>query len=282
MSSTPRSRSFQSRFFRELSAAGLPTGPASSPVIADTDIASLPGPAQRYLRFMKVIGQPRTWSVSATATGRFRMGPDKPWMACEARQYDTRLGVARIFHMKVRLAGFVPVYVRDTYVRGQGRMLARVLDVVPIVDVADERVRIGELVTYLNDAVLFAPSMLLGPETTWTAVDARSFDVALTDRGLTVSARVFVDDRGAPLDFSTTDRFVADPNAPKRMMRARWTTPVVEWTRSEGHPVPSQASAVWHLADDQEFVYAEFRFRGEDVEFDVAPRLRSPAAEVPR
>ena len=38
-------------------------------------------------------------------------------------------------------------------------------------DDATDKVTTGELVTYLNDALLFAPSMLLGPATTWTPVD---------------------------------------------------------------------------------------------------------------
>ncbi|MGK3991398.1 DUF6544 family protein [Sorangium sp. So ce136] len=108
---------------------------------------------------------------------------------------------------------------RDTYVRGQGRMLGRMLDAFSVVDEADAKIDTGELVTYLNDAILFAPSMVLGPETTWTAVDDGAFDVALTDHGRTVAARLFVDERGAVTDFSTTDRYVSDPENPKEMVR---------------------------------------------------------------
>ena len=60
---------------------------------------------------------------------------------------------------------------------------------------------IGELVTYLNDGIFIAPSMLLVPEVNWSQVAADSFDVALTDHGRTVTARVFVDQRGAPMNF---------------------------------------------------------------------------------
>jgi hypothetical protein len=40
---------------------------------------------------------------------------------------------------------------------------------------------IGELVTYLNDLALLAPSMLLAPAVSWGPVDPRSFDLSLTD-----------------------------------------------------------------------------------------------------
>jgi predicted transcriptional regulator of viral defense system len=68
-------------------------------------------------------------------------------------------------------------------------MLIRLMDLVTVGDGTGEAYDIGELVTYLNDGIVLAPSMLLVPEVRWTAVDATSFDVALTDHGRTVSAR---------------------------------------------------------------------------------------------
>ncbi len=70
---------------------------------------------------------------------------------------------------------------------------------------------------------MIAPTVLLVPEVRWARVGESSFEVALTNRGRTVTARVFVDQRGVPTDFSTTDRFAADPKDPKKLLRARWT-----------------------------------------------------------
>jgi hypothetical protein len=67
--------------------------------------------------------------------------------------------------------------------------------------------------------------MLLTPAASWSAVDDDSFDIHLTDRGHTVTARVLVDQRGAPRGFSSEDRYVA---LPEGLRRARWTTPVHE------------------------------------------------------
>jgi hypothetical protein len=82
--------------------------------------------------------------------------------------------------------------------------------------------------------VLVAPSMLLVPEVSWSPVDGNSFDQALTDHGRTVTARVSVDASGAPTDFSTTDRFCYNPERPKQLMRARWSTPFAGWTMVDG------------------------------------------------
>ncbi len=107
-------------------------------------------------------------------------------MKCEAWQYNTRLALARIFYMQLRFFGLVPVLGRDTYVDGRGRMLIRLLDLVTVGDGTGEAYDIGELVTYLNDGIMIAPTMLLVPEVQWSEVDERSFELSIADHGRTV------------------------------------------------------------------------------------------------
>lgn len=264
------SRRMRARFLREVGALKLDGPPMEAAVVAPADLAPLPATARRFMTFMGVLGRPRTWSVRAHARGAFRLGPDKPWMRCEAWQFDTCLGVSRVFHMRLRYGGVVPMIVRDTYLDGKGHMLGRVLDAFSVVDETDDHVTTGELVTYLNDAVLLAPSMLLRPEVTWTEVDDASFDVSLTDRGRTVRARVFVDRDGFVSDFSTTDRFIELPGADgaPRWTRARWTTPTRGLRTVHGRTVAHAGEAVWHLPEG-DFAYADLSF--DRVEFDVPP-----------
>jgi uncharacterized protein DUF6544 len=260
----------RSQFLREVSRAGLPGGRGPSDPVTDADLALLPEPAQRYLRFMGVVGRPRDWSFRLQFTGRFRTKPTQAWMACETWQYNSRPAVARIFWIRVRFGGIVPVVGRDTYLQGRGRMLIRLLDLFPMQDATGREYDLGELTTYLNDAVLFAPSMLLVPQVTWLPIDADSFDAALTDHGRTVAGRVVVDERGAPRDFSTTDRFCADPDNPRRLMRARWITPVTGWEMIEGRQVFNGGQATWHLPQGP-FTYAEFRPVPGSLVFNVLP-----------
>jgi hypothetical protein len=258
------------RFLREVAEAGLSAGPGPDAPVDIARIAGLPEPARRYLRFMRVVGRPQEWSFRLGFTGRFRTKPEQPWMNCEAWQYNSRPALARIFHIRIRLAGLVPIVARDTYVAGRGRMLVKLLDLFPIADGTGEEYDIGELVTYLGDAVLVAPSMLLAPEVSWSSADDRSLDLTLTDRGRTVAARVFVDADGAPANFSTTDRFCYNPDRPKQLMRARWTTPVAGWEIVDGRPLPTGVQAVWHLPQG-EFPYADFRPIPGALAFNVPP-----------
>jgi hypothetical protein len=242
-----RDRLYQ-RLIREIGVGGVPTGPGDQSTVTEAEVSRLPDVVQRYLRFMGVVGRPRIWSLRARFVGRFRLRPRLGWMPAEAWQYNSSLGIARVFVMRLRFAGFVPMVGSDTYLRGHGRMLGKLLDRVTVADGKGDEFDIGELTTYLNDAILLAPSMLLGSATSWNDVDGGSFDVSLADGGRSVRGRVFVDARGAPYDFSTTDRYA---DLPGGLTRAEWHTPVTDWDVVDGRAVPGRFGAVWHLPHGQ-------------------------------
>lgn len=248
---------------------GLPVPSGPLPVITETDVLPLPEAAHRYLRFMGVLGRPRDWSFRVSFAGRFKVKRDAPWRACQVWQYDTSDPVTRIFFMQMRFWG-LPVIGRDTYREGHGRMHGKLLDLITVLDGSGPEFDIGELVTYLNDLVLLAPSMLLVPAVTWTAMDANSFELSLRDHQNTVTARVFLDERGAPINFETTDRFSEDPANPKRLVRARWTTPMQGFQEVDGRQVPTRGQAVWHLPQG-DLPYAEFELMPESLAFNVLP-----------
>lgn len=253
-------------FERGLSQTAVSRGPTGSPVVDAKAIAALPEPVRRYLRFMGALGKERDWSLRARFHGHFRR--DSEWLACESLQYDARLPITRVFYMQLSLKGIVPVTVRDTYLAGHGRMLGKAFDLFKVVDATGSELDVGELVTYLNDAILLAPSLLLGPETTWREVDAGSFEVTLRDGARGVTARVWLDERGAPRDFSTNDRFFYTPDG--RLLRAEWRTPIEGWQEANGRMLPTRARAVWQLPSGA-FPYADFELTPADVTFNVPP-----------
>lgn len=259
------------RLLREVAKVGLPALPPQGEAVTEADLEGLPGAAKRYLRFMNVLGRPRDRSFLVHFQGRFLFGGD--WVPCECAQWNGAAPIARFFHMRLRLKGLVPTYVRDLYLRGEGRMVGKVLGAVAVVDDASEEVAIGECVTWLNDAVLMAPSMLLGPAVAWSDAGDDAFDVALTDAGRTVRARVFVDERGAPTDFSTTDRFYAPPGAEGPPVRAEWRTPVEGWWQHGERLFPRSGRAEWMLPAGP-LPYVELQYEPASFELDVEPGSR--------
>ncbi len=252
-------------FTRRLAAERLTTGPLPADPVTDADLAGLPSAAVRYLHAMGVVGRPRTRSLRAHWTGRFRLGADRPWMRSEAWQYDTGEEVARLYRMRLLVAGVVPMWGWDTYRAGTGRMLGRALGLVTVADGSGPQFDSGELVTWLDDAVLLAPAMLLHPRTRWEDRGEDRFAVSVTDAGHTVGAVVALDGDGRPLDLRTDDRWADLPGGPAR---TPWSTPVTGWTVVDGRPRPVAGAAVWHLPDG-DHRYAEMTL--VDLDLDVPP-----------
>ncbi|MBS2023244.1 MAG: hypothetical protein JST92_12585 [Deltaproteobacteria bacterium] len=252
------------RFSKEIAALNLPAAQAPSAPVTEADLRPLPAQVQRALRARKVEGRPRDEGFRGHFRGRFRRSAAEGWHAVEAMQLNCRAGHTRIFHMRMRLFG-LPVYIRDVYLRGRGEMSARMFDLFPVAEGRGEPLDVGELVTWLNDAVLLAPSLLLDPSVTFAPRTGDSFEVAVTDSGRTVRAVVELDADGLPRDFHTTDRFVQDARG--AWTRARWSTPVLGWREREGRLLPSSGRAVWHLLEG-DLCYAEFAFHPEDVVFN--------------
>ncbi len=255
------------RFQTRVDRLSLPTAPVNTATVSEEDILTLPSTAQRYLRFMGVVGRRRDWSFRARFVGEFRQRPGQKFMPCEAWQYNTSLVPARIYYMRIDFAGVLPMFGVDVYQAGHGRMHGKVLGLITVADGSGPEFDLSELTTYVNDALMFAPSMLLTPAVTWTAVDDNSFDVRMSDGRISATSRVFVDEQGRMVDFSTTDRWAA---LPAGLTRARWTTPIDGWQDHDGRWLPTGGRAKWHF-DTGEFEYVRGRLVSESVEFNVPP-----------
>lgn len=262
------------RLLADADVTALPAAPAASAAVRDEDLAGLPGAAQRYLTAAGAIGRQADWSLAMHSRGWFLMRRGWPRMPCEAWQYNSALAVARLFWMRIDAAGFVPMTGRDSYLRGRGRMRGKLAGMLTVANGSGPDFDVSELVTFLNDAVIFTPSMLLRLPVTWASVDERSFDVTLADQGREVTGRVFLDGRGLPCDFSTDDRY---RDAEGGSVRTRWRTPVGGWHKTGWRWQPSAASAVWELADGP-LTYAEFTWRPGDVRYNIAPPAQAAPA----
>lgn len=247
----------------ERDAATLPAS-RPGPVVTEDHLAGLPEPARRDFRFADVIGRPMTTSFRAHLTGRFRLRDGQAFMPAEIWQYNTASPVARIFWMRVTMAQVLPMVARDSYLDGRGHMRGKLLDLVTVADGTGAEFDIGELTTWLNDAVLMAPSMLLAAGAEFSPADSSSFAVSIADAGRTVSARVVLREDGAPVDFHTDDRFQDRAGGPRRM---QWSTPIDGWQRVGGRALPTRGSAVWHTADG-DFTYAVLEFAPDAIEPD--------------
>lgn len=247
----------------ELGLLDLPTRPHAP--VAEADLALLPAPAARWLRRAGVVGAIPVRSFRAGFEGEMRTKPGQGWMPLSAWQLNTVDPIARVFQMRVDAAHVIPMLGIDSYVDHTGYMRGRVLGLVTVAEGRGREFDLGELVTWVNDAVMLAPSMLLGEHVTWRAVDEHSFELTVVDGDNTVAAQVTVDADGMVADFVTQDRWYAGTDPPSR---ARWHTPLSGWVSHHGRWFPGHGEAVWSF-EEGDFAYVRGRFDPDTVEFDI-------------
>lgn len=257
-------------------ALALPHAPGGTPV-RETHLAPLPEPVRRYLRAAGVVGRPVPASVRARLHGRIRSAPNAPWMPFRAEQHDVvGEGASRLFYMTATRAG-VPLQGYHRLVADQASMTITAAALVPVLDMRGEVMTQSETVTLFNDMCVMAPAMLLDTRVHWQAVtrdpDRGGVEIVaarFTNRGRTVSARLFIDANGHLIDFDSDDRSAAAADG-SGARPLRWSTPLRAPRRFGQVWLMSAGEGRWHEGGGS-WAYIELAI--EDVAYDVAAPRR--------
>jgi hypothetical protein len=243
----------------------------NTPVNTNTRIVTadmlnhLPEPAERYLNYTGVVGQPWINTVRLKYTGLFRLAADKPWMPIKAEQFYTVNPPG--FHWKARFKtfGLWMVSGSDTYKAGHGHMFGKVAGLYTIFNARGPELDQGTMMRYLNEMTWF-PIALLNDYVTWQAVDDRSFDVTFTDCGKSVTARCIVDEMGRLTNF-VTKRYRENKGS---YTFDTWTTPLTEYGKLAGLNLPIRGQAVWKLSTG-DLPYADLKLTEIEYNGPIEP-----------
>lgn len=239
-----RPSSLRSRYERDAALAlGSEAGTvaAQSALVTEAELAHLPPAVRRWLMRVGVVGRPRVTSFHARFDGLIRGGPDEPWMSGPVEQYSVLQPVGRLFFMKAFRMG-VPAHVYHRYLDGAATMEARLVGVVPLMDVGGEELTRAETVTVLNDLLLFAPGAVPGMPLEWEELDQRRVRVSLENAGHRVSAELEFDDAGDLVGFVSRDRSRSEGGT---LRVVPWSTPVLAFGEVNGVRLPVEAEARW-------------------------------------
>jgi hypothetical protein len=226
-------------------------------------LQDLPGPVQRYMMYTGVVGKPWIDTVHLKQVGRFRQGPDRPWMPMLAEEFYTTDPPTLIWNARFKIAGLPLLRAKDKYESGQGHMFGKLAGLFTIFDVRGEKLDQATMVRYLNEIMWF-PTAFLGGNITWHDVDDHSAQVTFNDCGKSVSGRMIFDDVGRLTNFTTMryreigGEFSLDP----------WSTPITGYGVRAGLNLPVRGQAVWNLPSG-DLSYADLEITG--VEYNSAP-----------
>src|SRR5215216_6188347 len=71
---------FERRVDGEIADLFAASAAAEPSILTEADLAGLPAPVQRWLRYARVVGRERPTTVRLKMEGQFRLGEDQGWM----------------------------------------------------------------------------------------------------------------------------------------------------------------------------------------------------------
>ncbi len=252
-------RSLRAEFDREV-ARGLRRS-APQELVSEQDLAPLPSPVQRYLRYVGVVGHPRVQSLRVRFSGRIRSGPTAAWMPLTAEQYSFVDRPTRLFFMQARMSG-LPVEALHEYVGEQASMRVKVLSLVRMVDARGPAFTSAETVTLFNDMCVMAPATLIDRAIRWEPVDATQCRASFTAAGHTIRATLLFDEEGRLADFFSDDRPSLDSDG-KTFTQGRWSTPLSSYRSFGPYRLASRGEARY-AASQSDYAYGEFAMESID------------------
>ena len=222
-------------------------------IVNEAMLSHLPEPVQRYMRWTGVIGRPWICTAYVRQEGRFRMAADRGWMSMVAEQVFVTDPPGMEWRARFKMFGLPLFRAKDSYRDGQGHMAGKAAGLFTIFDDRSEKLTLGTQIRYLSEMIWF-PVAYLGENITWTAIDDRSADVALTDHGRTVSGRMFFDDLGRPTTFEAM-RY-REMNG--EYVLAPWHTPNLEYGQRGGLNIPVRGEVYWIMPEGK-LTYGDFK-----------------------
>ncbi len=254
-------RTFRNRIDGEIDDLLAAASPPAVGSVAESDLAELPLPVQRWLRASGVVGTTIPSVVRISQRGEFRLGRDKPWMPLRATQYYITNPPGFLWDASMRMFPLVDVSGRDRYTNGVGDIEMRVASLVPVASKSGGNLNSGALLRYLNETMWF-PAALLLPNVAWEPIDDTRARATLTDAGQSVSA-IFAFDAQHRLVYMTAERW---NDAEQAMLT--WSTPIANWGAFEGLQIATAGAGVWRTGAD---AYDYVRLHLTSLEYDPAP-----------
>jgi hypothetical protein len=227
-------------------------------VVTEENLADLPEPVQRWLRWAQVVDTPYPRTVQLTQQGQFRLGQNAGWMPFTALEVYTTNPPGFLWQTSMRMFPGVSIVGRDRYAEGEGSIQMRIMGLIPVANASGRDLNQGALLRYLNEIMWF-PAAALSPFISWTDAGPDAATATITDGGIGAEATFFFDAQGRPVDMRAV-RYDMGSNALQE-----WSTPLRAWGEFGGIRVPVEGSGVWkYPAGD--FDYIELEITGVEYE----------------
>lgn len=241
---------FENKYRKDVQRALAQQTKGQLEILTEADIAHLPEPVQKYIRYTRSIGKPKIEQMRIRFSGEMR-SKGEDWFAFTSEQHNFMRAPTRLFFMKAFIK-WVPSGGYHAYQGSEARMQIKVLNAMAVVDIQDEELFRTETVTYFNDLCLFAPAALIDERIQWDSIREDSVRATFTNQGVSISAVLTFNEAGQLTNFISDDR--TEVNLGKRL---RFSTPISDYQTFNSYRLARYGEAVWEYPDGP-FTYGKF------------------------
>jgi len=229
-------------------------------VVTEVMLGDLPEPVRRWLRRAGIVGRPQARVVRLQQSGLMRTKPEQDWMPTQAKQLFTVDQPAFVWEAHVRMMPLVYFKGIDQYRDGKGRMLIKLLSLIPVVDATGPKIDQGTMLRFLGELIWF-PSAALSPYLTWEGLDAHRARATMSYQGLTASG-IFEFNAGGDFVSFRCDRYYGGEESSKL---EKWYIPATAWDAPGGVRIPTAGEVIWEL-EGGDFKYYQWEI--EEVTYN--------------
>jgi len=246
---------FSSSFQKEVKAALAQTAVSSADLLTEVDIQQLPEPVKKYIRYTGMIGKPKLKNFRIEFEGGIRKDEQVAWMPFTSKQYNFIDASARLFFMEATMK-HLPVAGFHSFKNGEAFMDIRLFSLFKVQYQSGKEMGIAETVTFFNDICCMAPAALIDKRIQWLQDSSNTVKAVFTNNNISITARLFFNDRGELVNFISDDRYAVSENNISRQIR--WSTPLKDYKMINGFKLAGYAETIYNYPEG-DFCYGNFK-----------------------
>ena len=233
------------------------------------ELEGLPPPVQRYFRAVLTDQQPIISAVAIEMTGAMNMSETaEQWKPFRSLQRVVTCGPGFLWDARIAVFPGVACHVEDSYMAGQGRLLAKVLGLFTVADShGDGEIARGELMRYFAEAAWYPTALLPSQGVRWNAGDEHSAHATIVDGALALTLLFRFNDAGLIASVHAKSR-EASVGKDGHMIMLPWDCRLSDYRKQDGMLIPIFGEAAWMRPAGRQ---AYFHGRVKKLSYELSP-----------
>ncbi len=213
-----------------------------------SELEGLPAPVQRYFRAVLTDGQPIIAAASIELAGTINLSASaEQWKPFTSHQrVVTSVAGSRpgfLWNAQVAMFPGVPARVVDSYVAGQGQLIAKLLGLFTVADAhGGGALARGEFMRYFAEAAWYPTALLPSQGVRWQAAGDTSAKATIVDDPITLTLLFSFNEAGLIASVRAESR---GAGVGKDMVMLPWDCALSDYQPQDGMLLPMTGEAAW-------------------------------------